>query len=108
MDSEISEFLERLPPIFQFVNPDTSLDSEMPWLPTHRFLLAVECYFTKISLHRPWVLRKVHSSRYAPSRKACFESAKLDFYARERFKRETNKALGRFGGGQYRVSLCTL
>ena len=80
----------------------------MPWLPTHRFLLAVECYFTKISLHRPWVLRKVHSSRYAPSRKACFESAKLDFYARERFKRETNKALGRFGGGQYRVSLCIL
>ncbi|TIC16857.1 hypothetical protein E3Q15_00984 [Wallemia mellicola] len=108
LDSDIRDFISKLPPVFRFEDPDTSMDSQMPWLPTHRFLLAVECYFTKISLHRPWVLRKVNSSRYAPSRKACFESAKLDFFARERFKRETNKSLGRFGGGQYRIFNSTL
>ncbi|TIB61063.1 hypothetical protein E3P78_02917 [Wallemia ichthyophaga] len=108
LDAEIGEFIARLPPVFRFEDPDTSVDSQMPWLPTHRFLLAVECYFTKISLHRPWVLRKLNSTRYAPSRRACFESAKLDFFARERFRKETNKSLGRFGGGQYRIFNSTL
>lgn len=37
---------------------------------------------------RPWLLRRLSSNRYASSRTACFESAKLDFQIRQDFQRE--------------------
>jgi hypothetical protein len=35
--------------------------------------------FIIITLHRPWLLRKLKSNKYALSRKACFDAAKMDF-----------------------------
>lgn len=65
-----------------------ALTSEHFWLPVHRFTLLTEVLVTTIILHRPWLLRRLSSNRYASSRTACFESAKLDFELRQAFASE--------------------
>jgi hypothetical protein len=35
--------------------------------------------FIIITLHRPWLLRKLKSNKFALSRRACFDAAKMDF-----------------------------
>ncbi|KAF6762269.1 hypothetical protein DFP72DRAFT_987584 [Ephemerocybe angulata] len=85
LDEELLKFMENLPPHFS-LQPDRSLDETSPFIPIHRFLLITEILFVRISLHRPYLLRRVRSDRYARSRKACFESAVLDFQVRQEFR----------------------
>ncbi|EIW69211.1 hypothetical protein TREMEDRAFT_31258 [Tremella mesenterica DSM 1558] len=88
LQHELDGFVQALPEHFRMHDPDRSLDKDNWWLPVHRFLLLTEVLVTTIVLHRPWLLRKLSSNRYAASRTACFEAAKLDFQIRQEFRRE--------------------
>ncbi|KAH7914171.1 fungal-specific transcription factor domain-containing protein [Hygrophoropsis aurantiaca] len=85
LDDELLKFVANLPPHFS-LDPDTSFDEAMKFLPVHRFLLVTEILFVRVSLHRPYLLRKLHSDRYTRSRTACFESAMQDFDVRKAFR----------------------
>ncbi|KAF8558765.1 hypothetical protein OG21DRAFT_1474614 [Imleria badia] len=90
LDDDLLKFVSTLPPHFAF-EPDTSLDENMRFLPVHRFLLITEILFVRISLHRPYLLRKLSSDRYLRSRIACFESAITDFEVRKAFREKVPK-----------------
>ncbi|TFY81868.1 hypothetical protein EWM64_g2140 [Hericium alpestre] len=81
IDDELLKFVHALPPHFS-LQPDTSLDESMPYIPAHRFILVTEVLFVRISLHRPYLLRRLNSDRYLRSRRACFESAIKDYEIR--------------------------
>lgn len=81
IDEDILRFLDNLPPHFS-MNFDTSLDDSLPYLPAHRFLLLTEVFFIRISLHRPYLLRRLGSDRYSRSQRACFVSVLRDFEIR--------------------------
>ena len=85
LDDDLLKFINKLPPHFA-LEPDTSLDSSMKFIPVHRFLLLTEILFIRISLHRPYFLRRLGSDRYARSRKASFESAIRDHQVRQAFR----------------------
>lgn len=56
----------------------------------------------RISLHRPFILRRIDSDRYARSRIACFESALRDFEVRQAYRRTQTKEVLRMVGNAYR------
>ena len=85
LDDELMAFVNNLPPYFS-LRPDTSYDESSNYVPVHRFLLITEIWFVRISLHRPYLLRRLGSDRYRRSRRACFESAMKDFEIREAFR----------------------
>jgi hypothetical protein len=58
----------------------------LKFIPVHRFLLITETLFVRISLHRPYLLRRLESERYNRSRAACFESAIKDSQIRQWFR----------------------
>jgi hypothetical protein len=82
IDDDILRFLDNLPPHFA-MNFDASLDESHPYLPAHRFLILTEIFFIRISLHRPYLLRRLGSDRYSRSRRACFVSAVKDLEIRK-------------------------
>lgn len=96
LDDEILKFIMHLPPHYA-LEPDNSLDESSSFVPIHRFLLITEILFVRTSLHRPYILRKLNTDRYARSRIACFESAIKDFEVRQAFRqtvpRETRETL---------------
>lgn len=85
LDDELMKFVNNLPPHFA-LDPDTSLDETKKFIPVHRFLLITETLFVRVSLHRPYLLRRLNCDRYLRSRKACFESAMKDFHVRHAFR----------------------
>lgn len=99
LDEELQRFINKLPPHYA-VEPDTSLDSQFPYVPVHRFLIVTEVFFIRISLHRPYVLRK--HERFNASRRASFEAARKDFEARKAFKASMPKSVMESLGGAYR------
>lgn len=90
LDDELLKFMQNLPPHYA-VDPDTSLDQSHPWIPVHRFLLVTEILFVRITLHRPYLLRRLGCDRYQRSRDACFESAMQDYRMRAAFLESTTK-----------------
>ncbi|THH19873.1 hypothetical protein EW146_g1393 [Bondarzewia mesenterica] len=92
LDDELLKFAHSLPPHFA-LQPDTSLDDSLTYIPAHRFLLVTEVLFVRISLHRPYLLRRLSSDRYLRSRRACFESAKKDFEIRKTFREKIPKEI---------------
>ena len=84
LDDELVKFTQSLPPYYS-LDPDTSLDEANFYIPAHRFLLVTEILFVRITLHRPFLLRRLSSDKYLRSRKACFECAMQDFSIRRRF-----------------------
>jgi hypothetical protein len=101
LDNELLDFIRNLPPHYS-LQPDTSLDKTCPYIPVHRFLLVTETLFVRISLHRPYMLRRLNSERYARSRNACFESAIKDFEVRQAFRKTTPKEVQDSLGNAYR------
>ncbi|CAE7171712.1 unnamed protein product [Rhizoctonia solani] len=101
LDNELQQFVASLPPHYS-LDPDTSLDAVLDFLPVHRFLIVTEVYFVRISLHRPYLLRKLDSDRFSFSRKACFDSARRDFEVRQAFKATSHKTVLDSLGGAYR------
>ncbi|KAH9482704.1 putative transcriptional regulatory protein C1F7.11c [Psilocybe cubensis] len=90
LDDELLKFINNLPSHYS-LQPDTSLDHIHNYIPVHRFLLVTEILFVRISLHRPYMLRRLNSDRYARSRNACFESAITDFKVRQAFRESVPK-----------------
>lgn len=85
LDDELQRFMDTLPPHYS-LHPDTSLDATETYIPMHRFLLITEVLFVRISLHRPYLLRRLDTDRYAASRRICFALAMLDFEVRQKFR----------------------
>ncbi|TFK75857.1 hypothetical protein BDN72DRAFT_954408 [Pluteus cervinus] len=90
LDEELLKLINTLPPHFS-LDPDKSLDDTAKYIPVHRFLLITEILFVRISLHRPYLLRRPNSDRYSRSRIACFESAITDFEVRKAFRESVPK-----------------
>ncbi|KAG8791050.1 hypothetical protein FRC17_008805 [Serendipita sp. 399] len=93
--------MRTLPPHYA-VDADTSLDESHPYIPVHRFIIITEVFFVRISLHRPYLLRRLSTDRYALSRRACFESAQQEYMIRQRFKKTMPADVLRALGGAYR------
>lgn len=79
LDKELRNFISELPPHYRMEDADKSLDAAQPYIPIHRYYLSTEILFIVITLHRPWLLRRLRSDRFAMSRRACFDAAKMDF-----------------------------
>lgn len=84
LDDELLNWKQNLPPFYS-LDPDTTLDHSHPYIPMQRFLLVTEFLFVRISLHRPYLLRKLDSNKYSRSRDACFESALKDHQIRQEY-----------------------
>lgn len=84
LDDELLKWKKDLPPYYS-LDPDTSLDRTLTYLPLQRFLLVTEFLFVRISLHRPYLLRKLDSTKCSRSRDACFESALKDHQIRQEY-----------------------
>ena len=56
----------------------------------------------RISLHRPYILRRLGSDRYQRSRRACFTAALMDFEVRQSFRRTQSKEILHMVGNAYR------
>ena len=86
LDRELLSWQDSLPSFFSMTNPDTSLDKEYPYLFVQRHLLACEWYYTRITLNRPYLLRRrPQDGRYAYSKTAAIESATADLLNRRAF-----------------------
>ncbi|CAO1613015.1 unnamed protein product [Jaminaea pallidilutea] len=105
IDAEILEIREKLPYYYQVavtqdgnVEYDRSLDEEYSTLPVHRFLIHTQLFFLRISLHRSYLLRSgakgSSGQRFAPSRRACIESAMDDLAVRTEFVRYLQQKYG--------------
>lgn len=90
LDDDLQRFIDTLPPHFA-LHPDRSLDTSHEYIAVHRFLLITEILFVRISLHRPYLLRRLGSDRYSSSRRTCFQSAMLDFEVRRAFRMTIRK-----------------
>lgn len=102
LDNDLLNFIDNLPPHYA-MEPDKSLDATLPYIPIHRFLLITEILFVRISLHRPYILRRLDSNKYATSRRACFESAMKDFHVRQAFRKTTPEEVRDSLGNSYRI-----
>lgn len=107
LDDELLKFVAVIPPHFS-LEPDTSLDETLKYIPVHRFLLVTEILFVRISLHRPYLLRRLGSDRYLRSRAACFESAMKDFEVRKAFRETVPERTRESLGNAYREFQTTL
>ncbi|KAF8341422.1 fungal-specific transcription factor domain-containing protein [Cantharellus anzutake] len=101
LDDELQRFIRTLPPHYS-LNPDKSLDETHRFIPVHRFLIVSEVFFIRISLHRPYMLRKLDSDRFAFSRRACFDSAISDFAVRQDFRQHVPASVIKRVRGGYR------
>ncbi|KZW04224.1 hypothetical protein EXIGLDRAFT_828140 [Exidia glandulosa HHB12029] len=101
LDEEICKFTASLPPHFA-MEPDTSLDATHEFLVVHRFIIITEIFFVRIALHRPYVLRRLESERYAQSRRICFDQAIKDFQFRHNFKQSVSRDVIASLGWAYR------
>ncbi|TBU40114.1 hypothetical protein BD309DRAFT_927740 [Dichomitus squalens] len=90
LDDDLLKWRRDLPPYYS-LDPDTSLDHSHTYIPLQRFLLVTEFLFVRISLHRPYLLRKLDSTKYSRSRDACFESALKDHQIRQEYIATTTR-----------------
>ncbi|KAJ9115857.1 hypothetical protein QFC22_004999 [Naganishia vaughanmartiniae] len=102
LDKELRNFISDLPPHYRMEDADKSLDAAQPYIPIHRYYLSTEILFIVITLHRPWLLRRLRSDRFAMSRRACFDAAKMDFRIRQQFRNEHPGVHNAYFGGQFR------
>jgi len=98
LEEELSRFTSSLPAPFALEH-DTSLDDSHSYLAVHRFLVLTEIMFVRMSLHRPYILRRLDSERFGRSRRACFDAAKKDFALRTEFRRAQPHLMRAMGVG---------
>ena len=102
LDRELIAWRDAVPNFFALINPDTSMDKQHPYLFVQRHLLASEWYYTRITLNRPYLLRrKPQDGRYTYSKKAAIESATADLLNRRAFVMAKGNLVVNSGG--YRV-----
>ncbi|KAK4684332.1 hypothetical protein P7C73_g5850, partial [Tremellales sp. Uapishka_1] len=102
LDRELLAWRDSLPTFFRITTPDKSLDAKHPYLFVQRHLLSCEWFYTRITLNRPYLLRrKPQDGRYAYSRNAAIESATADLLSRREFVMAKGDLIVNSGG--YRV-----
>lgn len=112
LDRELEAFKASLPTPYRTEEDsvDKSFDEVCSWLPLHRYLILVEYYYIRCTLHRPYLLR--NSEKYTLSRNAAFASARADRRVRQDYKRDVkwpkDRARKRHMGGLYRLFSSTL
>lgn len=78
LDRVLFEWAEALPPYFRLKDPDTALDADRPYLFWQRMYLHSAYHFSRITLHRTYVLLESITDRFQYSRDACISSACAD------------------------------
>ena len=92
-----------LPSYFKLEHPDKSMDNQYHYLAFHRQMLASEFYYTRILLHRPFILRRRDSTTYDYSRRAAIEAARADLIGRRDFQLNKPAHLGKLSVAAYWV-----
>lgn len=82
LDREILAWEARLPPYFRLKDPDTSMDQSHAFLYWNRLHLHSMYHFARVTLHRPYLLRKSITNRFKASHDACISSACADLAMR--------------------------
>jgi len=85
-DARLLAWKDKLPPYFRLEDPDTSHDSLQPYIAWHRLYLHAAYHFTRITLHRSYLLRPSFTDRYQYSRAACLSSACADLRTKLAFR----------------------
>ncbi|KAI1496465.1 fungal-specific transcription factor domain-containing protein [Biscogniauxia marginata] len=78
LDDEIVAWEARLPACFKLDNPDRSKDGALSFLSWNRLHIHSMYHFTRVTLHRPFLLRQSITDRYRRSHDACISSACAD------------------------------
>jgi hypothetical protein len=88
LDREIVEWEASLPAYFRLKDPDTTLDESHPFLFWNRLHLHSMYHFTRVTLHRPYLLRQSITNRFRHSHDACITSACADLSMRMDYFRQ--------------------
>ncbi|WFC97347.1 hypothetical protein MYAM1_000057 [Malassezia yamatoensis] len=87
LDAQLAKFRENLPSFLRTPDQpgaDLSMDKQFEYIAFHRYLIHVELNFTRITLHRPYVLKA--ESKYQKSRQIAFQTARSDMVVRQAFE----------------------
>ncbi|KAG0649178.1 putative transcriptional regulatory [Hyphodiscus hymeniophilus] len=85
-DARLLEWKDKLPSYFSLDATNTSLDESHPYLFWHRLYLHTAYHFTRITLHRSYLLRPSFTDRFQYSRAACLSSACADLRTKLGFR----------------------
>ncbi|WFD41428.1 hypothetical protein MPSI1_000055 [Malassezia psittaci] len=88
LDAQLAKFRESLPSFLRTPDQpgaDFSMDKQFEFIVFHRYLIHVELNFTRITLHRPYVLKS--ESKYQKSRQIAFQTARSDMVVRQAFEK---------------------
>jgi hypothetical protein len=85
LDQDILSWEAGLPSYFRLRNPDTSKDEQYPFLFWNRLYLHSMYHFTRVTLHRPYLLRQSITNRFKHSQDACIASACADLDMRLKY-----------------------
>lgn len=77
-DRKLLDWAASLPAYFRLERPETSMDSQRPYLYWQRMYLHSAYHFARITLHRTYVLLESITDRFHYSRDACISSACAD------------------------------
>ncbi|RDW60596.1 hypothetical protein BP6252_11979 [Coleophoma cylindrospora] len=88
-DEKLLAWKDALPSYFAIDRPDHSLDADYPYLHWHRIYLHMAYHFTRITLHRAYLLRASCTDHFAYSRNACISSACADLKIKLGFRNPT-------------------
>lgn len=89
LDREILDWEAKLPSYFRLHDPDTSKDQMHQFLYWNRLHLHSMYHFTRVTLHRPYLLRQSITNRFKHSQDACIASACADLGMRMDYFRQT-------------------
>ncbi|KAF2641551.1 hypothetical protein P280DRAFT_517748 [Massarina eburnea CBS 473.64] len=85
LDREVQDWEASLPVYFKLKDPDLSLDSSRPFLYWNRLYLHSMYHFTRMTIHRPYLLRQSITNRFKHSHDACIASACADLEMRMKY-----------------------
>ena len=118
LDRSLVQWAEELPMDFQILSRQhdrsarQGFDEHADLHSTHRFLLSAEYNFSRITLHRPFLLLSVKqpgeagtTSTYKESLEACYQSAMDDLWARAMY---AQRGMAKLSGGTYRITTCAI
>ncbi|KAF2727219.1 fungal-specific transcription factor domain-containing protein [Polyplosphaeria fusca] len=89
LDRDVLQWEKKLPPYFRLQDPDTSQDQAHPFLYWNRLQLHSMFHFTRVTLHRPYLLRQSITNRFKYSNDACISSACADLAMRMDYLRQS-------------------
>ncbi|KAF4121904.1 Fungal trans [Geosmithia morbida] len=78
LDHALLDWADSLPSYFRLERPDTSIDAQRPFIYWQRMYLHSAYHFSRVTLHRTYVLLESITDRFQYSRDACISSACAD------------------------------